>query len=393
VAVLPFDNLSGDPDQEYFVDGMAEDLITRLSSVRSIPVIARNSTFVYKGGAVDVKQVSRELGARYVVEGSVRKAGDRVRISAQLIDGTTGRHVWADTYDRELRDVFALQDEITQAIVSSMSPELRRAELERAARREPDSLDAYESWLRGNWHYWKVTREHNAKARSFYERAVELDPLNAVAFSSLAGVHYVDLTYGWSDSRDRSLAEFERAARKCIELDDGLAGCHMALGLLYQFTDLPDKQIAAHQRAIDLNPSESGPHAWLGWALARAGKSDAAIASLEKAMRLSPRDPTFWMFLDGMAFAPLTARRYGDAIDWCQRSLQHRPDDVWAYRFLAASYAQQGRLEQAHQALEQALRLDPEFSVEKGRQLSQSADSAALAPLLEGLRKAGLREE
>jgi TolB-like protein len=393
IAVLAFDNLSGDPEQEYFADGIAEDLITRLSSWRSVPVIARNSSFVYKGRAVDVKQVSRELGARYVVEGSVRKGGERVRISAQLIDASSGAHVWAETYDRELRDVFALQDEISQAIVFSMRPELRRAEVERAVRKRPENLDAYESQLRGQWHFWKFTREHNATARSFFARAAELDPHYVEPHGWVADTHFMDVTFEWSESRSRSIAALEGAARDCVELDAGWAGCQLSLGFAYNVTGRRDEQIAAFQRAVRLDPSLGVAHGWLGMALALAGRPEEAIDSLEQALRLSPRDPAKELFLFATAVAHFAAGRYTESVEWAQRMLRHDPRAELAYRTLAASYAQLGRLDEARSALDEALRLEPDLSLRKVRHQNPTTDPEFLARWLDGLRKAGLKEE
>jgi TolB-like protein/Tfp pilus assembly protein PilF len=393
IAVLAFDNLSGDPDQEYFADGIAEDLITRLSSWGRFPVIARNSSFTYKGQAVDVKQVSRELGVRYVVEGSVRKGGDRVRISAQLIDATTGHHVWAETYDRELRDIFSVQDEISLAIVASMRPELRRAEVDRAVRKRPQSLDAYESQLRGMWHFGKWTPEHNAEARRFLERAVELDPHHADFRARLALIHYADIVYQWSDSRSRSIAALERSARECIELDPESARCQLSLGFSHSVAGKQGEMIAAFERAVRLDPSLGVAHGWLGMALALSGRPEEAIANLERALRLSPHDPATALFYVSTGWAHFAAGRYDEAVAWAHRTLELAPRDDLAYRTLAASYAQLGRLEEARKALEEELRLDPGLSLRKVRQQNRTTDADFLARWLDGLRKAGLKQE
>jgi adenylate cyclase len=393
IAVLPFDNLSGDVEQEYFADGIAEDLITRLSSWRSFPVIARNSSFIYKGTAVDVKRVSRELGVRYLVEGSVRKRGDRVRISAQLIDATSGHHLWAETYDRELQDIFALQDEITLAVVSAIRPELRRAEIGRTLRKRPQNLDAYESKQRGWWHLWKFTREHNAEARELFERAAELDPNDAAALWGVAFSHYVDVTYEWHEARERSIAALVRAARECIALDPESSGCQVALGFAYRVTGKQDEEIAAFERAVRLDPSNAAAHGWLGMTLALSGRPEQAIANLEQALRLSPRDPAKAVFLISTAWAHFAAERYEQAVDWARRTVAEDPGYDMAYRTLAASYAHLGRLEQAREALEEELRLDPGLSLRKVRQQNPTTEPDFLARWLGGLRKAGLPEE
>jgi adenylate cyclase len=356
IAVLPFDNLSGDPEQEYFADGIAEDLITRLSSWREFPVIARNSSFAYKGKPVDVKQVSRELGVRYVVEGSVRKSGERIRISAQLVDATTGHHVWAERYDREMRDIFALQDEITERIVGSMNPELLRVEEERAVRKETQNLDAWECVARGRWHSWRYTREDNSSARSLFERATELDPHFAVAFSQLAIVHLVDGYFQWTDSPDRSFAEMTKAAQRSVALDD----------------KNPVGQLV------------------LGWTW--GGRTDEGIENLKKAMRLSPYDPVMFFFFLGMSIAHFALEEYEEAADWAQRSVQRGPADPAAYRYLAASYAHLDRIDEARGALREMFSLDPKFSLDADRVILSTADPAFVERLFDGLRKAGLKE-
>jgi TolB-like protein/Tfp pilus assembly protein PilF len=393
IAVLPFDNLSGDPEQEYFSDGISEDLITRLSAWHFSPVIARNSSFVYKGQAVDVKRVSRELGARYVVEGSARKAGDRVRVSAQLIDATTGHHIWARTYDRELSDLFALQDEISQAIVASIQPELLKSEMERAARREPGSLEAYDLVMRGYWHLTKFTREDNARARSLFERAAELDPQSAPPFHGIANTHRIDLSYQWSDSPARSGAEGERAARGCVELDDRNATCYLARGSYYAWSGPLEKAIADFELAIRLNPSSSLGYMWLGNTLA-THIPDEAIATLEKGMRLSPQDPFMWVHMSSMGFAHFAAGRYRGAVDWAQRSLQLRSEEGLANSVLVAGYAQLGLMDEARAALSDWLQLQPGSSVAAfERSFYRTTNPEVLVRLVDGLRKAGFPEE
>ena len=402
IAVLPFDNLSGDPEQEYFVDGMAEDLITRLSSSQfSLQVIARNSSFVYKGRAVDVKQVSRELGVRYVVEGSARKIGDRVRISAQLIDATTGHHVWSSTYDRELRDVFALQDEITETIAASIRPEVLAFERERVMRREPQSLDAYESALRGWWHFFKFTRDDNTRARSFFERAAELDPNYAVPFAGIASTHYTDIRFGWSDSPTRSTAEIERAAQRCVALDPREAICAAVVGFVHAVAGQLDEAIAAFERAIQLNPSLAAAHYFLGSSLAIAGRPDEAITSIETAIRLSPHDPMMPVYLGAMALAHFAAERYEDAVDWTKRSVRASGGPLVReagggplyWPLLASSYAHLGRLDDARASLEQLARHEPDYSVADAEQTFAAAVPSLVERYLDGLRKAGLKEE
>jgi adenylate cyclase len=392
IAVLPFDNLSGDPDQEYFADGIAEDLITRISRLRSFPVIARNSSFTYKGQAVNVKQVGRELGARYVVEGSVRKAGGRIRISAQLIDSTSGHHVWAQTYDRELRDVFALQDEITEAIVLSIRPELVKSELERAARKEPRNLDAYDLAMRGWWHMSKLTREDNVKARSLFERAIELDPESSGAFAGLAYTHWSDTAFQWSDTPAESVSELTRTAQRSVALDANDAQAQVVLSLAYLRTRQPDEMIAAAERAVELDPSNATAHTWLGAFLAGRGRLEEALANAEKAIRLSPRDSLRWFYFFTLGSVHFQARRYGDAVEWARRSIRGNPRFPYSRAYLAASFAYLGRGDEARAAVEELLRVQPGFSLTFVRENSVGA-SPALGHFLDGLRKAGLPED
>jgi TolB-like protein/Flp pilus assembly protein TadD len=390
IAVLPFENLSGDPEQAYFADGIAEDLITRLSAWRTLPVIARNSSFVYRGRSVDVKQVSRELGVRYVVEGSVRKAGNRVRINAQLIDATTGHHVWAERYDRELSDVFALQDEITEALLGWLTPELLKAEQQRAVHREPHDLDAWDCAQRGSWHSWRLTQEDNRKALALFERAAKLDPQLVMAFFGLTQVHYIDIFYQWTDSMERSVAELLRTAEKCAALDDKDPLGQLALGTAYSVTGPPDKMIAALERAIELNPSLALAYGFLGNFLATVCRSDEAIATLEKGMRLSPRDPFLFAFHSGIAWAHFADGRYEEAVDWARQSLQLRGNWLDAHHLLAASYAQLGRLDAARAAYREMLRVQPDFSLDEDayQALFGGADPEFLKRFVDALRRA-----
>jgi TolB-like protein/cytochrome c-type biogenesis protein CcmH/NrfG len=393
IAVLPFENLSRDSDQEYFADGIVEDLITRLSLWRTFPVIARNSSFVYRGGAVDVKQVSRELGVRYVVEGSVRRSGDRVRVSAQLIDATTGHHLWAERYDRELEDIFALQDEITEQIVGSVLPELGRSEMERASRRDPRSLDAWEAVQRANWHIFKYSREDNARARELLDRPLEVDPNFIDAISSLSMTHLFDFSYGWSESPARSLAESLRLAERCTAIDDTNPLGQWTLAVAHALGGDPHKAITAAKRAVQLNPSLPTAYWALGASLLFTGGSlEDAIENLEKATRLSPRDPVVreWV-LTPLFAAHFAAGRYEVAADLARQSLRIRPDPR-AWRILAASSAQLGQLDEARSAFQEMLRLQPDFSWSDLRVMYANADPDFVERYHDALRQSGLEE-
>jgi adenylate cyclase len=392
VAVLPFDNLSPDPEQEYFADGVAEDLITRLSCWRSLPVIARNSSFTYKGKAVDVKQVSRELGVRYVVEGSVRKAGRRVRVSAQLIDAPSGHHLWAETYDRELEDLFELQDEITTAIVAAINPELQRAEMERAVRKPPQSLDAYEHSMRGFWHFSRHSKGDNTTARSHFEKALEVDPGRAAALMGLVLTHSEELVQGWTNAPLASIAELERLEQRCSALDPRDPNCQRALAFIYAHTGRREQLMAACKLALELNPSDADAYGQLGYFQSLTGQPEEAIANLEKALRLNPRGELPWLYISGMAWAHMAAARYHDAVECLKRCLQWRPDYNLVYRGLAASYAQLGRLEEARAMAAECRRLEPDVSISKIELEISFADPAFIGPYFAALREAGIPE-
>jgi TolB-like protein/cytochrome c-type biogenesis protein CcmH/NrfG len=389
IAVLPFENLSGDPDQEYFADSIAEDLVMRLSSWRLFPVIARNSSFAYKGKTVDVKRVSRELGVGYVVEGSVRKAGNRVRVSAELIDATSGRQIWAERYDRELSDIFALQDEISEKIVTSAGPALSRAEMRRAKHQTPQSLDAWDCVQRALWHLFRYNREDLAQAQTWLRRAIELDPDSVAAFSVLAFSHIYEIIYQWSASPERSRAEAMRTAEKGVALDEDDPTALTALGFVCMLSGRYERAVAVLERAIALSPSYALAYWALGAALVPSCRPDCAIPMIEKAMRLSPNDPWMHEFLFNLAAAHFLAARYQEAVAFAKRSLETRPEQAGAYRVLAASYGYLGRHEEAKPALDALLRLMPDFS---SAYLRLFLPPSIVERYVEGLEKAGWKE-
>jgi adenylate cyclase len=392
IAVLPFDNLSGDSEQEYFADGIAEDLITRLSAFRHFPVIARNSSFTYKGKSVNVKQVSRELGARYVVEGSVRRAEDRVRVSAQLIDASTGGHVWAERYDREMRDIFALQDEITEAIIASMYRHVERFERDKLAHRAPQNLDAWECVMRGYWHLMKRTKEENAEARSFFERAIELDPQSSDAFAGLSITYGSPLLFQWTQSPTEFLADMNHAAQRSVELDPNNPDAQQALCGSYALTGKIKEAIAAGERAVELNPSDCMTRCLLGFVLSVTGRQEEALTMIEQGIRLSPRDPALFMWSGWAAFAHFMAGRYEAAIEWAKKSIRDSAEHSTPWRVLAASYVQLGQMDEAREAAREAVRVNPEFSPGSLRALWSGGEPELIDRYLNGLRKAGLKE-
>jgi adenylate cyclase len=392
IAVLAFDSLSGDPAQEYFADGIAENLITRLSSFLWHPVIARNSSFVYKGQAVDVKRVSRELGARYVVEGSVQKAGDRVRISAQLIDAATGRHIWAEQYDRQLEDVFGIQDDITEAIAASVAPELVQSDTKRALRQQPQDLDAWDSYWRAWWHFRRYSKDGHAEARSLFQRAFELDPSFTWALAGLAITHQEDVGNQWSESPAHSLSEAEQAVRTAMALDDADPFVYYALGCQHVRMGQPDKAVAAFERALQLNPSYHYALYMLGAVLATSGKPDEGIENIETAIRLSPKDTFCYLFFNAMSLAHAAAGRSEAAVHWAQQARLANPDFPMPYLSLAANYAALGRMDEARTAMLEALRLNPALSLTGIKAALAGSDPSFAETALENLRKAGLKE-
>ncbi len=393
VAVLPFNNMSDDPEQDYFADGISEDLITALSKIRWFFVIARASTFTYKNRAVDVTQVAKDLGVRYVLEGSVRKGGNRVRITAQLIDATTGQHVWAERYDRELADIFALQDEMAQTIVGAIEPELGAAERERAARKAPENLDAWETYQRGLWHMWTFLEEDNAEARRLFRRARELDPKFALAFAHEAYSHYVTVIMGWTDDPDASLAAGMTAAKKALALDDKDAVAYFALGRVQTMLGEHDSAIAALESSLALKPSFAQANHGLGMAQAFAGQLDDAIDSFGRAERLSPRDPLLWAFTITHGLACILARDNETALQLARQTLQiPRASGYWPHAVLAASLAHQDQIGEARAAVVEALRAKPNLSLSYLKSTLLTKQPEGLNPYLDGLRKAGLPE-
>ncbi len=392
IAVLPFTNMSGDPEQEYFSDGVTEDIITALSRIRWFFVIARNSTFVYKGHAEDVREVAQQLGVRYVLEGSVRKAGTRVRVTAQLVDGATGKHVWADRYDRELEDIFAVQDEVTGTIVGALEPELGKAERERARVKRPENLDAWDLYQRGLSHLYSPTKENLAKAQQLFREATTLDPSLGPAFSGSAEAYYFTLVYGHSDSPEEHRQAALVAARRAVELDDEDASAHCTLGRIHYARKEHDLAIPELEAALAINPSLAWAHYGVGASLVFSGRASEAIAHLETAIRLSPHDPNMGSFLVRMADAHLFMHQYDDAVGWAKKALR-QPNFQWSrYAVLIAALGHLGRLGEAEHYLEELRAHRPDFSTALVRDTHLITDADDMGHYLEGLRKAGLPE-
>jgi TolB-like protein len=393
IAALPFLNLSGDPEQEYFADGVVEDIISALSRIRWLFVIARNSSFTYKGRAVDVKQVGRELGVRYVLEGSVRKAANRVRITGQLIDASTGGHLWAERFENALDDIFELQDQVTESVVGAIAPRLERAEIERAERKPTESLDAYDYYLRGMSSFRRDGRQATGEALHLFHKAMELDPEFAPAFGMAAWCHYWRKMNGWMTDRRQDAIEGARLARQAIELgqDDAVAltrGGH-ALG---HFGGHLESCIAWIDRALVLDPNLSAAWSLSGFQRISRGEPDDAVERFQRAMRLSPLDPEMFQMQTGMAMAHLFARRFDAASSWLEQAGREAPNVLRIYGFMAASHALAGRMEEAQRAMRHVRRLDPALRIsglDDWVLLRRPEDVAMLA---DGLRRAGLPE-
>jgi TolB-like protein/cytochrome c-type biogenesis protein CcmH/NrfG len=392
IAVLPFVNMSGDSEQEYFADGVTEDIITVLSKFRWFFVIARNSVFTYKNKPVDLKQVSRDLGVRYVLEGSVRKAGQRVRITAQLIDAYTGHHVWAERYDRELEDIFAVQDEITQSIVTSVGPEFLSAEMQRAQRKDLRSLDVWDYVMRASWHHCRYTRKDVAEAQRLLANAIEMDPMSAEAFCLLAFTHLMQVQFGWSESVAQSIIEASKAAQSAVAIDDRDAWAHTALGLVDLISKRYDDAARRLQGAIDLNANLANAYGALGQALALAGEYDEAITQINKAIRLSPRDPFMVYWFGHLGLAAFAEERYEDACKWGLKVIQVNPKFPGGHRLLAASYGQLDRLKEAAAELKELLLLMPGMTSDDVRKQVPFKKTSDMQRYINGLRKAGLAD-
>jgi adenylate cyclase len=393
IAVLPFQNLSGDPEQEYFADGMAEDIITALSKLRWFFVIARNSSFAYKGKSVDVRQVARELGVRYVLEGSVRKAGNRLRATTQLVDATTGNHIWAQRYDCEIADIFAVQDEITESVVASIEPELYAAENLRIQSKPPESLDAWGCVIRALWHLARVTQEDNEQAERLLERAIELSPHYAKAHSLLAWTELNVVRVGLSDPAV-VLPSAERHARAALAFDDADPWTHFGAAYIEFFQSKYAEANAAFSRAMELNPNFAMAHGWLGGALAYNGQSEAALEAVNQAMRMSPRDPFNFYFVFFSAVAHYTAERYDEAVARSERVLRERPNFFPMRRLLAAAHVGLGQVDQARGVISDLLRLQPSSSIKRDAYgYVAYARSRDQERFVAALRAAGLPEE
>ncbi|OGP90490.1 MAG: hypothetical protein A2157_12690 [Deltaproteobacteria bacterium RBG_16_47_11] len=388
IAVLPFVNMSRDPEQEYFSDGITEEIITALSKVPNLFVIARNSTFTYKGKPVKVKQVSEELGVRYVLEGSVQKSGDKVRITAQLIDALSSRHLWAERYDRDLKDIFALQDEITMKVITALQVELTAGEMAGVIAKGTKNIDAFIKYMRAFELYNRVTKEGNAQARKILEEAVALDPEYPRLYVGLAETHFMDVWFGTTESPDQSLARAFELAQKAISLDDSNAAAYGVLGQIYGMKRQYDKAIAECERAVSLDLNSADNFLRLGMVLNWAGRAEEAIPYIQNSIRLNPLPPANYFVHLAVPYRDLG--QYEKAIEASKKALQRDPNNQFAYIHMTVSYIRLGLEKEARAAAAQILTIDPKFSLERYAKILPFPQPVADL-VIEDLRKAGLK--
>jgi TolB-like protein/tetratricopeptide (TPR) repeat protein len=389
VAVLPFANLSSDPEQDYFADGIVEDIITALSRNRAFFVIARNSSFTYRGKNVDIKQVGQELGVRYVLEGSVRKLGGRVRVAGQLIEAASGHHLWADRFDGDMADIFEFQDQIVTRVVGALAPQLEKAEIDRAGQSATGDLGAYDLYLRGlaNWNRW--TREENSKALQLFCAAIQKDPDYSTPYGLAASCHLFAKASGWrTDFDEKEIGRLVDCATD-LGMDDPVALCWAGHALALFFKDI-DRALLLIDRALELDQNLAVAWQRSGWVRGYAGESDQAIDSLNKAIRLNPLDPRMFLTQSAMGFAHFIAGRDDEAADWAAMALRVKPNWPPALRVAIASNAMRGRLDDAHKALNLLFGVDPKMNTAKVCEFYPLRREADRQRLIIAMRKAGM---
>jgi adenylate cyclase len=393
VAVLPFANMSGDPEQEYFADGISEDVITELSKFRSIFVIARNSSFTYRGQATDVRKVAKDLGVRYVLEGSVRRAGTTIRVTAQLVDATNGRHVWAERYDRALVDLFAVQDEITRSIIGAIAPGIVMAEIQHSKGKTATELDTWDRIMRAHWHIRRFTAVDFREACRLIEELLRHDPDNAVALGDLAFSLHFAAIFGWTDSPAAAMARMGELAQRAVESDDQDAAAHTSLAIHDLFSWRHDDAMRRLRRAIELNPNSSFAHGYIGVVNAFGGEHALAIETVQEAIRLSPRDllMVIWRVAEG--WAHLGAERFDQAAESARLAIGLNAAFGDAHAILASALGHAGRLDEARIALDECFRQFPGLTLRDPRLTRPFRRAADQERFLEGLRKAGLAED
>jgi TolB-like protein/DNA-binding winged helix-turn-helix (wHTH) protein/Tfp pilus assembly protein PilF len=393
VAVLPFDNMSGTPDDEYFADGITEDIITTLSKNRWLSVVARNSAFVFKGQSVDVRHVAQELGAGYVVEGSVRKAGNQVRITAQLLDGISGDHIWAERYDRDLDDIFALQDEITGTIAARVEPELGTVERQRARRKPTRNLGAWDCYHLGMAQVYRFTKEGNREAQKLFRRAIELDDQFALAHARLAYCMVLEMVYYDAEPSQADLDEALRLVQRAVSLDDQEVFCHLAVARVRLARKEYALALIACEAALKLNPHNAVAYCVFANGLAYSGRLEDSLGALEEALRLSPNDPWRPSFYQYGSMAHLLLGHFETAVEWARNAISLPNCQYWAYAHLAAALGRLGRLDEASAALAELLQEKPEFSCSYAREhLFYIESDEQVEEYIDALRHAGVRE-
>ena len=388
IAVLPFTNMSGDPSQEYFSDGLTEQIISGLSKIRNLFVIARNSSFAYKNKSISVKQIAQDLGVKYILEGSVQRAGERVRITAQLIDATTDYHMWSESYDRDLSDIFALQDEITMKLIGSMGVNLTFGEQARLWTGATTNIKAFDMLHRGYEYLLRCTENDNKLARQFFNEAINNDKSFAIAYALLGLTHSNDLVYGWSKLPVESFEQVEKCAEKALALNNSLDLAYILWGELHLFKKQYDEAIKDGERAIELNPNGAEAHNSLGYILCCAGKTELAIKLLERAFRLNPIPPPHYYM--SLALAYRNNEQYEKAIEFAEKSIVDSPDNLIPYLILASTYSFLNRVEEAYNAAEKILRINPNFSVKNWGMTMPYKDQDTINKLMDAFRKAGL---
>ena len=390
IAILAFENMSNDPEQNFFAEGISEDIITELSRFRSFFVIARNSSFSFKAQSTSVKEIGRKLGVQYIVEGSVRRAGDRVRITAQLIDAVEDKHLWADRYDRQSGDIFAVQDEVTQAIVTTIEPQLISSERQLARRKPTENLNAWESYQRGLWHIFQYKPEDTIKALEFLEKAIQLDPNFSSAYGGFAFAMYVHLIMDVSRDRDGDLERGLKAGLTAVSIDENDPFAHAGLGRIRIIRAEHQQAIASFDRAIELNPSFAIAHYGKAHCLWHCGHPDKAINAHDEAIRLSPHDPLMWTFLASKAIALFMLKRYEEALDCSHRAQQYPITAIWAYMGELATLGVLDRQEEARGALKRALVLQPDLSISFIKQALPITHAASRDHFISSLVNAGV---
>ena len=390
IAVLPFDNLSKDPEQDYFSDGLTEEIIASLSSVPKLFVIARNSTFTYKGKPVKVQQVSEELGVQYVLEGSVRKSGEKVRITAQLIDALTGNHLWAEQYDRDLKDIFAVQDEITKNIITAMQVKLTKGEEVKAASKGTNNLEAYLKYLQANELINKINPESNALAKQLAEEAIESDPDYSYAYYVLGRSHMMDVWVKTSKSPKESIGKAIQLVQKAIALDETNVEAHALLGFLYSMTRQYDKAVTQAEKAVAVNPNSAYGHFIMGKTLYFAGRVEESIPEYKKAIRLNPIPPNNRLWSLGLSYAFI--EQYDEAIKWCEKAVHQEPNDLLGRMMTTVVYSLSGHDEKARAEADEVLRIQPKFTIGKFKKKVTYKNKSDAEKFFGALRKAGIPE-